>query len=256
MLCIWVASVGFAQTPALAPLGISMQLGFYGYLLPDRALVPAPANIFIHPEITTTMALHAGDTVTIDFIGDGKTLSSARAVWHEAGTFTSPGMPRPLVLSHAQFVVPNCIWTNVPQGSRTVTVRAYNFRGLTASAGPMHFKVIPPLPRQRPFGTHKLTGKQRPAVAPGAVTLLHKSPPGTFDVVGIVSVSESTLEPQVSPEALAELKKQAALMGANGVIVDKAARSKGLPFAGPDGKFQLPEGRLSGRAIYVPAQLQ
>lgn len=256
MSCVFVALTGLAQSTAPAPLGLVLQASYRGYLLPEGAYVPAPADILIHPEIETTMAVRAGDAVSIDFIADGKTLSSAKAVWHDAGKFSPPGSLQPLILSRAQFLVPNCVWTNLSQGSHTISLRAYHFHGLTASAGPMHFTVIPPLPHQPPRGTHTLTGKQRPPIGPGQVAVFRQAPRGTFEVVGTVTARAVILSPRDSQGALAELRTQAGLMGANCVVIDQASHTGGQPFGGPAGTFKLPQIFLSGRAIYVPPATQ
>ena len=51
MSCVFVALAGFAQSTALTPLGLVLQTSYQGYLLPDGAYVPAPADLLIHPEI-------------------------------------------------------------------------------------------------------------------------------------------------------------------------------------------------------------
>jgi hypothetical protein len=246
-----VALAGFAQSPAGASVELSVQVSFHAYLLPEGAYVPAPADMFIHPALKPLVTMHVGDAVRIDFFGDGKKLCSAKAVWRDATRRTAPGQSQPSV-PPAQFMVPNCVWTNVSQGGHVVTIQAYDLHGLPVSAGPVHFTVLPPIPPQPPTGTHTLTGKQRPSVNPALVKVLRLAPQGTYEVTGKVTARVSREWPQGMQDAVAEISKQAAQLGANGVIVDSVNHSDGIPFSGPNKMFILPEIRVAGRAIYVP----
>ena len=77
-------------------------------------------------------------------------------------------------------------------------------------------------------GSAIVTGSTRPAVAPETVRLF-VDPPAEYEVIGIVSASSDagwTEQGDVN-YAIAELKKQAAKLGANGVLItatgDKAS---------------------------------
>ena len=247
MVFSWfVALTTMAQSPAGAPLQARVQVSFHGYLLPEGAYVPAPVDMFIHPVLEPSIPMHPGDTVAVDFFGDGKKLCSAKAVWHNASFNKGTGQPLP-----AQFLVPNCIWTNISQGSHVVTIQAHGLQGLSTSTGPMHFTVLPPLPPQPPVGTHMLTGKKRPPTESEAVKVFRMAPKATYEVVGSVTARAQATQPKSVQDAIAEIRKQAALLGANGVIIDKASHSDGVPFGGPNKTFALPEIRMAGRAIYV-----
>ncbi len=252
VLGLFVALAGFAQSRADVPVGLSVQVAFKGYLLPEGAYVLAPADMFIHPVLQPLVTMHAGDAVTIDFFGDGKKLCSAKAVWHDATSSTGSSLAQPASMVPAQFTVPNCVWTNVSQGSHVVTIQAYGLRGPSVSAGPMHFAVLPPLPPRPSTGTHILTGKQRPPTNPGLVKILRLAPQGAYEIVGKVTARVSGKWPQGMQDALTEISKQAAQLGANRVIVDNVNHSDGVPFSGPSKTFAVPEIRMAGRAIYVP----
>ncbi len=64
-----------------------------------------------------------------------------------------------------------------------------------------------------------MTGQERSPIDPAAVTL-YAEPPAQYDVVGIVdAVSDIEFSDEAAQErAFVELKKQAAKIGANGVI--------------------------------------
>jgi uncharacterized protein YbjQ (UPF0145 family) len=247
-----VALSGLAQNMAGAPVQVSVQVSFHAYLIPEGAYVPAPADMFIHPILEPSIPMHAGDSVMIDFFGDGKKLSSAKAVWHDATPHMVPGQAQPAYILPPQFMVPNCVWTNVSQGVHVVKIQAHGLQGFSASAGPVHFTVLPPIPPQPPEGTHTLTGKQRPAAKPESVKVFRVAPQGTYEVVGKVTARVSSKWPEGTPDALAEIRKQAAQLGANGVIVDNVNHSDGMPFSGPNKIFSIPMIRMAGRAIYTP----
>jgi hypothetical protein len=78
ILCLWITFDIRAQTPA--SLGISMELMYNGFELPDGAVVYAPATVFITPYLQTSLPVHAGDTVAIDFFTDGRKMWSDKAV--------------------------------------------------------------------------------------------------------------------------------------------------------------------------------
>ena len=69
-------------------------------------------------------------------------------------------------------------------------------------------------------GSVVVTGTKRPAIAPSLVQLYSK-PPADYEVVGIVKASsEMGFTEQGSTDyAVEELKKQAAAIGANGLLI-------------------------------------
>jgi hypothetical protein len=101
--------------------------------------------------------------------------------------------------------------------------------------------------------TDVLTGKQRPPLKPEQVKLSHIPPHAAFEVIGTVTSSAPGRGQQNADDARAELKKQAAQMGANWIILDRTHRSEPPPFSGTNNVFTEPGTHLSGQAIYVPS---
>jgi hypothetical protein len=110
-------------------------------------------------------------------------------------------------------------------------------------------------------GSSVITGTKRPAIAPSAVQL-YTNPPAEYDVIGIVKASsDAGLTEQGSMDyALEELKRQAAAIGANGVLLRAVGERGGayygtyVPNAHSGGYFVGSESlaqTLSGEAIYV-----
>jgi uncharacterized protein YbjQ (UPF0145 family) len=254
--CWLTAFSSNAQSTSSAPLQLSMRVLFSGSVIPEGAFVPGPVQFFIHPDLTTTLPVHKGDTITLDFMADGNKLTTAKAVWHDAQTPpVLPGQVRPMYLVPAQFIVPNYNWTNVPVGSHVLSIQAYGFHGLSASAL-LHVTVLPPLPKGPISGTHTVTGKIRSAIKPEQVGLIHVFPYGTYEVIGTVSAQAPGTKSQDEQEALAELKKQAAQMGANWIVLDPPRRSEGAPYSTQDRMFVAPEIYVSGKAIYQPPSVE
>lgn len=79
-------------------------------------------------------------------------------------------------------------------------------------------------------GSAVVTGTKRPAIAPSAVQLYSK-PPAEYDVVGIVEASsDAGLTEQGSMDyAVEELKKQAAAIGANGLLITSVGERRLAP---------------------------
>ena len=98
----------------------------------------------------------------------------------------------------------------------------------------MHFVVLPPLPPQPPSGTHTLTGKTKRSPAnPELVKIFRSAPQKAYEVVGKVTARVSRKWPQGMQDALTEISRQAAQLGANGVLVENVNHSDGMPFSGP-----------------------
>lgn len=92
-------------------------------------------------------------------------------------------------------------------------------------------------------GSALVTGTQRPAIAVEEVKIYAEAPKD-YEVIGIVTASSNSgmTEQGDMNYAAAELKKQAAKIGANGVILDSVTTSIS------DGNVAK---NLSGKAIYV-----
>ena len=133
------------QAQASASLEISMNALYLGDDLSNNAVIYAPATVFIMPWVQTSMPVHAGDTVTIDFFADGRKLSSGKATWHEEidpSKTARPGEAVPMFIAPAQFSYPQSVWANIPKGKHVILLRAYDFRGLSAFSEGLHFTVL------------------------------------------------------------------------------------------------------------------
>jgi hypothetical protein len=255
-LFLFVTTSGLAQItpppPPSAPLAVYVHVQFEGYELPDGEAVHPPANFFVSPFVQTTLPLRAGDTVTIDIYADGLKLSSQKAVWHEEinpSKNARPGEAIPMFIQPAQFFYENTQWTNVPEGTHVLLAHAYDFRGLSAFSTAIHITVLPPLPPQSVSGTHEAIGPPRPALKPEQVRIMHRPPRQEYQVVGIVTARAPG---QWSFDvASAELKKQAAQLGANWVILNQSHWVN--PINKKNRVFIEPESHLSGKALYVPS---
>ena len=105
-------------------------------------------------------------------------------------------------------------------------------------------------------GSAIVTGTTRPAVAPATVRL-YVDPPAEYDVIGIVSASSDagwTEQGDVN-YAIAELKRQAAKLGANGVLITATGdRATALLVPQANGTVvSVPASAktIQGRAIFV-----
>lgn len=93
-------------------------------------------------------------------------------------------------------------------------------------------------------GSHTLTGTARPAISPSLVRIYQTSPT-RFEVVGIVVGRGQTGGQMGNDNAVAQLKSNAAAMGANGVTITTTTLE---PFTGLTGHSTV----LTGQAIFVP----
>ena len=111
-------------------------------------------------------------------------------------------------------------------------------------------------------GTALVTGTQRAATNPEAV-VVYSEPPAKYEVIGIVTASSDSgwTEQSELEYAVAELKKQAAKIGANGVILENIATSNsgGVFLENNRSSSVISTGvyipvtakNVSGKAIYV-----
>ena len=110
--------------------------------------------------------------------------------------------------------------------------------------------------------TAVLTGKRRPPISPDHVRVFLELPPFSYEVVGFVtghSVAGWTQQSDTQ-RAFDNLRKEAASLGANGVIVESAKGPNGqmagytVTSSGQVGTFfgggASSEATISGRAIY------
>jgi len=113
-------------------------------------------------------------------------------------------------------------------------------------------------------GTYILTGQQRTPINPEQVTL-YQTPPARFEIVGIVNAASPGSRQHNMDSAVEELKKQAAKIGANGILIgavnpggQSVGVSTGYGFGGGTSFSATGVGvsshgiQLSGEAIYCP----
>jgi len=112
-------------------------------------------------------------------------------------------------------------------------------------------------------GTTILTGTQRPPLKPEQVRLYTEAP-SEFDVVGLVSASSEWgwSDQNDTNMAIDEMRKQAAKIGANGVLIESAGRlnqgaSSGVYTNNSGGVGIIAMGSstnaaVQGKAIFVP----
>jgi hypothetical protein len=107
-------------------------------------------------------------------------------------------------------------------------------------------------------GSAIVAGERRPAIAVELVKL-YSEPPPALEVIGIIKASSSSgwTEQGSVDYAIAELRKQAAKLGANGVLLE-ATGTKTSAVVGSTGTgmiYAIPVDAqvLNGRAIFVAA---
>jgi hypothetical protein len=113
-------------------------------------------------------------------------------------------------------------------------------------------------------GTYIVTGNERPRLEPEQVTLYYQTRPARFEVVGIVNARGPGTTQHNMNQAVEQLKKEAAKMGANGVIlgvVNPGDQSVGIStgtgfgggtaFSATGVAIATHNIQISGTAIYV-----
>lgn len=101
-------------------------------------------------------------------------------------------------------------------------------------------------------GSALVTGSPRSATKPDKV-IVYSEPPANYEVIGIVSAtSDAGLTQQGSLNyALEELKKQAAKIGANGIIIETINTSSNGGVILGNIWVNVTSQNISGKAIYV-----
>ncbi|MBR4386410.1 MAG: hypothetical protein IKP51_07815 [Treponema sp.] len=101
-------------------------------------------------------------------------------------------------------------------------------------------------------GNALVTGTQRPATNPESV-VIYTEAPEKYEVIGIVNASsDATGSAQTDLNyAVAELKKQAAKIGANGIILQDVSSSSGDGILIGNVLVYEDKQKVSGKAIYV-----
>ncbi len=108
-------------------------------------------------------------------------------------------------------------------------------------------------------GSSILVGEARESIAPEKVRL-YIEPPESYDTIALVNASsDAGLTEQDSIDyAVEELKKQAAKLGANGVLLGTTGSNNSVMLGGEGTDYQylipISEQTVSGQAIYVEKQ--
>lgn len=103
-------------------------------------------------------------------------------------------------------------------------------------------------------GTALVTGIQRPATNPENVIIYTEIPSCKYETIGIVTASSDAgwTEQDDLNYAVAELKRQAAKIGANGVILDNISTSNSGGVISNGIIIPVTAKNVSGKAIYIP----
>ncbi|WP_315600975.1 hypothetical protein [Treponema socranskii] len=101
-------------------------------------------------------------------------------------------------------------------------------------------------------GTALITGTKRTATNPECVVIYTEAPP-KYEVIGIVTASSDSgwTEQGDLNYAIAELKKQAAKIGANGIILENVGTSNSGGVISYGVYIPVTAKNVSGKAIYV-----
>ena len=101
-------------------------------------------------------------------------------------------------------------------------------------------------------GSALVTGPLRSSIKPDKV-VIYSEPPANYEVIGIVSAtSDAGLSQQSSLNyALDELKKQAAKIGANGIIIENINSSSNGGVIVGNIWINVTSQNITGKAIYV-----
>lgn len=104
-------------------------------------------------------------------------------------------------------------------------------------------------------GTALVTGTQHPETSPESV-VIYTEPPVNYEVIGIVTASsDSGWTDQGSLDyALTELKKQAAKIGANGILLEDVTQTTTGGVYSYGMYVPSTSQNLSEKAIYVPEE--
>jgi hypothetical protein len=104
-------------------------------------------------------------------------------------------------------------------------------------------------------GSAVITGQTRDPIAPEQVKV-YLDPPAAFESIGLVSASSAAgWTAQGSMDyAIAELKKQAARLGANGVLIGSSGDTRSVSSDGHGNVYPVVGKTIQGRAIFVKSQ--
>ena len=111
---------------------------------PHIAGMKAPANINIQAYVRLDQSgLKTGDSVKVEFFADSKSISTAKAIWHDTiRPHAAPGQAVPMWIMPAGFYPALCTWKKVPAGNYSLTARATWTNGLSTVSAPIPVTVI------------------------------------------------------------------------------------------------------------------
>ena len=101
-------------------------------------------------------------------------------------------------------------------------------------------------------GSAIVTGNTRTPVAPQQVKI-YLEPPATFEVIGLVNATSNagSTEQGSLDYAINELKKQAAKLGANGVLIESSGETTTGVVSGKNYAIPVIGKTVQGKAIFV-----
>lgn len=102
-------------------------------------------------------------------------------------------------------------------------------------------------------GTSVVTGQARPAISPDEVQLYSSAPKKPFESIAIVKANSASgwSDQQSMDYAVAELKEQAASVGANGVVINSSGSQTGGFVMIDNVAYPYDEQTVAGTAIYI-----
>lgn len=102
-------------------------------------------------------------------------------------------------------------------------------------------------------GTSVVTGQARPAISPDEVQLYSSPPKKPFESIAIVKANSASgwSDQQSMDYAVAEIKEQAAAVGANGVVINSSGSQTGGFVMIDNVAYPYDEQTVAGTAIYI-----
>jgi hypothetical protein len=113
---------------------------------PHMVALKAPASVNIQAYVRLNEpGLKAGDSVNIEFFANSKSISTAKAIWHDTiRPHAASGQAVPMWIMPAGFYPALCTWKKVPAGDYSLTAHATWTNGLSAVSAPMPVTITSP----------------------------------------------------------------------------------------------------------------
>jgi hypothetical protein len=152
--CLSLVCSGLAQSSGTPtensppkPLEVSLQILSNGTILHDGDTLRAPADLWIHADIMSAVAGHAGDSMTVDFFANTNRLGSRKYAWQDKIEPDPHSLkPQPMIIVAAGFYGGDIVWSNAPAGSYALTARACGWHGHSDVSVPINITISSPHP--------------------------------------------------------------------------------------------------------------